>query len=52
MAFYLGDNQVLAAAGCRHDRQIAAVAELMRAGEMPPPQELEGREVEVVLPSI
>ena len=40
LAFYVKGNRVLAAAGLGHDRQLAALAELMRLDKMPTPAEL------------
>ncbi len=40
VAFYLQGERVLAAAGLQHDRQLAALSELMRLDRMPSPQEL------------
>jgi NADPH-dependent 2,4-dienoyl-CoA reductase/sulfur reductase-like enzyme/nitrite reductase/ring-hydroxylating ferredoxin subunit len=39
-AFYVREGLVLAAAGINQDRQLAAIAELMRQGAMPPPRDL------------
>ena len=35
LAFYVKDNQVLAVAGSQHDKDIAAITELMRLKQMP-----------------
>ena len=35
LAFYVKDNQVLAVAGTQHDKDIAAITELMRLSQMP-----------------
>lgn len=43
MAFYTYRDKVLAAVGCRHDREMAAIAELMRLGLLPPADELRGK---------
>jgi len=40
IAFYVKGDRVLAALGCKQDRQLAAAAELMQAEQMPSPQEL------------
>lgn len=40
VAFYVRDNQVLAAAGMGYDHGMAYIAELMRAGRMPAPEAL------------
>jgi NADPH-dependent 2,4-dienoyl-CoA reductase/sulfur reductase-like enzyme/nitrite reductase/ring-hydroxylating ferredoxin subunit len=40
LAFYVREGRVLAAAGINRDRQLAAIAELMRRGAMPLAQEL------------
>lgn len=40
VAFYVRDNQVLAAAGMGYDHGMAYIAELMRAGRMPSPEAL------------
>ncbi len=39
LAFYIKHNQVLAAAGLQHEREMAALAELMRLKQMPTPAE-------------
>ncbi len=43
LAFYVKGDRVLAAAGLGHDRQLAALAELMRLDKMPTPAELRGQ---------
>ncbi len=40
LAYYVKDNRVLAAAGLQRDRQLAAMAELMRLEQTPGPEEL------------
>ena len=40
LAFYVKGNRVMAAAGLQHDRQLAAMAELMRQDQAPAPEEL------------
>lgn len=40
MAFYVKAGKVLAAAGLQHDRQLAAIAELMRLDRLPSPEQL------------
>jgi NADPH-dependent 2,4-dienoyl-CoA reductase/sulfur reductase-like enzyme len=40
VAFYVKNDQVLAAAGCEHDHGMAYITELMRTGLMPSPAEL------------
>lgn len=40
LAFYVRDGRVLAAAGMGQDRQMAAIAELMRHQALPRPEEL------------
>ena len=39
LAFYVKHNQVLAAAGMQHEKEMAALAELMRLREAPTPDE-------------
>jgi len=39
LAFYVKHNQVLAAAGLQHEREMAALAELMRLKQTPTPEE-------------
>lgn len=38
LAFYVKDNRVLAVAGMNRDREMAAIEELMRLGQMPLPE--------------
>ncbi len=40
LAFYLKNNQVLAVAGSQHDKEIAAITELMRLQQMPSSDEV------------
>lgn len=40
IAFYVKDNQVLAAATSQHDTETAAICELMRLNQMPQPEAL------------
>jgi NADPH-dependent 2,4-dienoyl-CoA reductase/sulfur reductase-like enzyme/nitrite reductase/ring-hydroxylating ferredoxin subunit len=40
LGFYVKDNRVMAAAGLQRDRQLAAMAELMRLDRAPAPEEL------------
>jgi apoptosis-inducing factor 3 len=40
IAFYVKDNQVIAAATSKRDTETAAIAELLRLGQMPLPDEL------------
>lgn len=40
LAFYVKDNRVMAAVGLQRDRQLAAMAELMRLDRIPSPEEL------------
>ncbi len=40
LAFYVKGNRVMAAAGLQHDRQLAAIAELIRLEQEPTPEEL------------
>jgi apoptosis-inducing factor 3 len=40
VAFYVKNNQVMAACGLQHDAQMAAIAELMRLGKLPSPEEV------------
>ena len=48
IAFYTKDNRVLAAAGLEHDREMTAIAELMRLSQMPTTQELKKKQVDLV----
>jgi NADPH-dependent 2,4-dienoyl-CoA reductase/sulfur reductase-like enzyme/nitrite reductase/ring-hydroxylating ferredoxin subunit len=38
LAYYVKGNQVMAAAGLQHDRQLAAISELMRLNHLPSPE--------------
>jgi hypothetical protein len=40
MAFYVKNNQVLTAAGMEYDHGLAYIAEVIRHGKMPAPEEL------------
>jgi NADPH-dependent 2,4-dienoyl-CoA reductase/sulfur reductase-like enzyme len=40
LAYYVKDNQVLAATGLQHDRQLAALSELMRLNHLPSAEEV------------
>jgi NADPH-dependent 2,4-dienoyl-CoA reductase/sulfur reductase-like enzyme/nitrite reductase/ring-hydroxylating ferredoxin subunit len=40
IAYYVRNNQVLAVAGNKRDKEMAAIEELMRKGKMPAPDEL------------
>jgi hypothetical protein len=40
LAFYVKGNRIMAAAGLQRDRQLAAMAELMRLDQAPAPEEL------------
>lgn len=46
MAFYVKDNQVLAAAASQRDTEMAAISELMRLNLMPQPNELRAGSVD------
>lgn len=48
MAFYVKDNQVLAAAASQRDTEMAAVSELMRVDKMPTPEELRSGSIDLV----
>jgi NADPH-dependent 2,4-dienoyl-CoA reductase/sulfur reductase-like enzyme/nitrite reductase/ring-hydroxylating ferredoxin subunit len=48
LAFYLKDDRVLAVAGMNHDREMAAVEELMRLDRMPTPDQLKRGHVNLV----
>ena len=48
LAFYVRDNRVLAAAGLGFDREMTAVAELMRLEHLPTPDELRKGAVDLV----
>jgi len=40
LAFYVKDGRVLAVAGMNHEREMAAIEELMRLEKLPPPDQL------------
>ena len=46
IAFYVKDNQVLAAAASQRDTEMAAISELMRLNQMPQPDDLRGGSVD------
>ena len=48
LAFYVRDNRVLATAGLGFDREMTAVAELMRLDHLPTPEELRQGAVDLV----
>ena len=48
LAFYVRDNRVLAAAGLGFDREMTAIAELMRLEHLPTPDELRQGAVDLV----
>jgi len=48
LAFYVRENRVLAAAGLGRDREMTAIAELMRLGHLPGPDALRRGTVDVV----
>ena len=48
IAFYVKDNQVLAAATSQRDTETAAISELMRLNQMPPPEALRDRSLDLV----
>lgn len=48
MAFYVKENQVLAAAASQRDTEMAAVSELMRLNQMPTPDQLRSGSVDLV----
>lgn len=47
-AFYVKNNRVVAAAGNNHEKDMAAIEELMRLGEMPSPEELRKESIDLV----
>jgi NADPH-dependent 2,4-dienoyl-CoA reductase/sulfur reductase-like enzyme/nitrite reductase/ring-hydroxylating ferredoxin subunit len=47
VAFYVKNDQVLAAAGCEYDHGMAYIAELMRSGLMPTPAQLRSGETDL-----
>lgn len=48
IAFYVKDNQVLAAASSQHDTETAAISELMRLNQMPLPDALRNGSLNLV----
>jgi NADPH-dependent 2,4-dienoyl-CoA reductase/sulfur reductase-like enzyme len=48
LAFYVKGDRVLAAAGLGFDREMTAIAELMRLSHLPSPEELRQGDVDVV----
>ncbi len=52
IAFYVKDNQVLAAASSQRDTETAAIAELMRLNQMPKPEELRHGQFELSYPEL
>jgi len=48
IAFYIKDNQVLAAATSKRDTETAAISELMRLNQMPTPEALRNGSVDLV----
>ncbi|MBV8886882.1 MAG: FAD-dependent oxidoreductase [Chroococcidiopsidaceae cyanobacterium CP_BM_RX_35] len=48
IAFYIKDNQVLAAATSQRDTETAAISELMRLNQMPTPEALRNDSVDLV----
>jgi hypothetical protein len=40
LGYYVKGNQVMAAVGLQHDRQLAALSELMQLGQMPTAEEV------------
>ncbi len=48
IAFYIKDNQVLAAASSQRDTETAAISELMRLNQMPAPEALRQGSVDLV----
>jgi apoptosis-inducing factor 3 len=51
IAFYVKDNQVLAAASSKRDKETAAIAELLRLDQMPAPHELRQGQFKQIYPS-
>jgi apoptosis-inducing factor 3 len=52
IAFYVKDDQVLAAATSQRDTETAAIAELMRLNQMPTPNELRQGKFELMFPTL
>jgi NADPH-dependent 2,4-dienoyl-CoA reductase/sulfur reductase-like enzyme len=48
MAFYVRNNSVVAVAGSNHEKEMAAVEELMRLGKIPSPEELREGSIDLV----
>ncbi|MBI4965952.1 MAG: FAD-dependent oxidoreductase [Desulfomonile tiedjei] len=48
IAFYVSNNRVVAAAGNNHEKEMAAIEELMRLGKMPSAEELRNHSVDLV----
>jgi len=48
IAFYIRNNEVHAAAGCKRDKQMAAILELMRLKKMPDATEIRGNSINFV----
>ena len=48
IAFYIRNNEVHAAAGCKRDKQMAAILELMRLKKMPAASEIRGNSIDFV----
>jgi NADPH-dependent 2,4-dienoyl-CoA reductase/sulfur reductase-like enzyme len=48
VGFYVRDDRVLAVAGCKKDKQVAAAAELMQLDQMPGARELREESVDLV----
>jgi apoptosis-inducing factor 3 len=46
VSFYIKNNEVRAAAGCKRDRQMATILERMRLGKMPSAAEIRARSVD------
>ncbi|MEO0768917.1 MAG: oxidoreductase C-terminal domain-containing protein, partial [Cyanobacteria bacterium J06649_4] len=48
LAFYIQENQVMAASGIGRDRDIAAISELMRLQKMPNPADIRSHDIDWV----
>jgi NADPH-dependent 2,4-dienoyl-CoA reductase/sulfur reductase-like enzyme/nitrite reductase/ring-hydroxylating ferredoxin subunit len=48
LAFYISNNAVHAVAGCKRDKQISAILELMRLKKMPDATEIRGNSIDFV----
>ena len=48
IAFYIKDNQVLAAASSQRDTETAAICELMRLNKMPSPEKLRNSDLDLI----